>query len=80
MCVRSERGYFYCLPPAYIETAEFDCLHDNGILYAELLQKAGIEVTLNETRGTIHGFDIAAKAPTARAAMEQRIAFIKRMI
>jgi len=68
------------LPPAYIETAEFDCLHDDGILYAQLLRSAGIEVTLNETKGTMHGFDIATKAPTALAAMEQRIAFMKRMI
>lgn len=68
------------LPPAYIETAEFDCLHDDGILYADQLRKAGVEVTLNETRGTMHGFDIATKAPTTLAAMEQRIAFMKRMI
>ena len=67
------------LPPAYIETAEFDCLHDDGILYAELLRKAGIAVTLNETKGTMHGFDIAAKAPTTLAAVEQRINFMKRM-
>jgi acetyl esterase/lipase len=44
------------------------------------LQKAGIEVTLNETKGTMHGFDIATKAPTTLVAMEQRIAFMKRMI
>ncbi len=75
-----EAENFEGLPPAYIETAEFDCLHDDGILYAELLGQAGIEVTLNETRGTMHGFDIAAKAPTTLAAMEQRIAFMKRMI
>ena len=49
------------MPPAYIETAEFDCLHDDGILYAEYLKKAGIEVTLNKTKGTMHGFDIAKK-------------------
>lgn len=67
-------------PPAYIETAEFDCLHDDGILYAELLRNAGIDVTLNETKGTMHGFDIATKAPTTLSAMEQRIAFMKRMI
>ena len=71
---------FEGLPPAYIETAEFDCLHDDGILYAGLLRDAGIEVTLNETQGTMHGFDIATKAPTSLSAMEERIAFMKRMI
>ena len=75
-----EADSFSGLPPAYIETAEFDCLHDDGILYAQLLREAGIDVTLNETKGTMHGFDIAAKAPTTLAAMEQRIAFMKRMI
>jgi len=71
---------FEGLPPAYIETAEFDCLHDDGILYAESLRKAGIEVTLNETKGTMHGFDIATKAPTTLAAIQQRITFMRRMI
>ena len=76
--VEAER--FDGLPPAYIETAEFDCLHDDGILYASLLREAVIPVTLNETKGTMHGFDIAMRAPTTLAAMEQRIAFMKRMI
>ncbi|MBO5976558.1 MAG: alpha/beta hydrolase fold domain-containing protein [Oscillospiraceae bacterium] len=75
-----EAASFEGLPPAYIETAEFDCLHDDGILYAGLLSDAGIEVTLNETQGTMHGFDIATKAPTSLSAMEERIAFMKRMI
>lgn len=75
-----EAESFKGLPPAYIKTAEFDCLHDDGILYADLLQKAGIEVTLNETNGTMHGFDIATKAPTTLAAIAQRIAFMKRKI
>ena len=75
-----EADSFEGLPPAYIETAEFDCLHDDGILYAQLLREAGIEVTLNETKGTMHGFDIAAKAPTTLAAMSKRIDFMKRMI
>lgn len=65
------------MPPAYIETAQFDCLHDDGILYARRLREAGIPVALNETEGTIHGFDIAEKAPTTRAAMARRIAFMK---
>ena len=75
-----EAESFAEFPPAYIETAEFDCLHDDGILYAGRLREAGIDVTLNETRGTMHGFDIAVKAPTTLAAMEQRIAFMKRML
>ena len=75
-----ESESFEGLPPAYIETAEFDCLYDDGILYADLLQKAGIEVILNKTKGTMHGFDIATKAPTTLAAIEQRISFMTRMI
>ena len=75
-----EAKSFEGLPPAYIETAEFDCLHDDGILYANLLRDSGIEVVLNETKGTMHGFDIVTKAPTTLAAMEQRIAFMKQMI
>lgn len=87
---KSHPGYVYYspveakdfsgLPPAYIETAEFDCLHDDGILYAKLLLDAGIPVVLNETRGTMHGFDIVTKAPTALAAMTERISFMKRMM
>jgi len=75
-----EAESFAELPPAYIETAEFDCLHDDGILYARLLNEANVAVTLNETTGTMHGFDIAVKAPTTLAAMAERIAFMKRLI
>lgn len=75
-----EAESFAGLPPAYIETAEFDCLHDDGILYGTLLRENGIDVTLNETKGTMHGFDIATKAPTTLAAMEARIKFMQRMI
>ena len=72
-----EAESFDGLPVAYVETAEFDCLHDDGILYAEKLCEAGISVTLNETKGTMHGFDIVVKAPTAMAAVEERIKFMK---
>ena len=75
-----EAETFEGLPPAYIETAEFDCLHDDGILYAKLLRENGISVQLNETKGTMHGFDIVMNAPTTLAAMEKRIEFMKRMM
>ena len=65
------------LPMAYAETAEFDCLHDEGIAYAEALRRAGVSVELNETHGTMHGFDIAENAPTAQAAVADRIQYMK---
>ena len=69
---------FTDLPEAYIETAEFDCLHDDGIRYAQKLRDAGIPVELNETEGTMHGFDIVQNAPTTREALSARIRFMRR--
>lgn len=37
---RHEVASFDGLPSAYIETAEFDYLHDGGILYAQKLREA----------------------------------------
>jgi len=62
----------------YIETAEFDCLHDEGALYGEKLRKAGANVELNETRGTIHGYDSALRSRIARRNIEKRISFLKK--
>lgn len=41
-----------------VEVSEFDCLRDEGINYAEALQKGGVVVFLNQTKGTIHGFEM----------------------
>ena len=75
-----EAHSFEGLPPAYIETAEFDCLHDDGILYAQKLRTAGSEVILNETKGTMHGFDIMQKASITKAALTARITFMKKAL
>ena len=69
---------FSGLPTAYVETAEFDCLHDEAIVYAKALLSAGVDVTLNETHGTMHGFDIVEDAPTTKAAISARILFMKK--
>lgn len=68
---------FSYLPQAYIETAEFDCLHDDGVLYANKLCDAGIDVVVNHTKGTMHGFDIVQNAPTTKQAIKSRIDFMK---
>ena len=72
-----EAEHFDGLPEAYIETAEFDCLHDEGIAYADALKNAGGQVMLNETKGTMHGFDIVEKAETTKIAVAERISYMK---
>lgn len=67
------------LPPAYVEVAEFDCLHDDGVLYAQLLKDAGIEVEFREVKGTMHGFDTVFNAPTSQKMIAKRAAYINRM-
>lgn len=67
------------MPPAYIEVAEFDSLHDDGVLYAELLKREGIETELHETKGTIHGYDNKLTAPTTRRMTAMRIEYMRRM-
>lgn len=67
------------LPAAYFETAEFDCLCDEGILYAERLIATGVPVVLNKTHGTIHGFDIALKSEIVKDCVDQRVDYINRI-
>ena len=64
---------------AYIETAEFDCLRDGGILYAERLRKFGVPVELHNTEGTMHGFDIVLDSPIVRNCVDRRTAFLKKI-
>ena len=74
---RPEAESFTGLPDAYVETAEFDCLHDEGIAYADALRNGGAQVTVNETAGTMHGFDIAENAPVSKSAVDARIRYMQ---
>ncbi|MCD8379307.1 MAG: alpha/beta hydrolase [Lachnospiraceae bacterium] len=67
---------FSGFPPAYVETAEFDCLHDAGIQIAERYRADGIEVILNETAHTMHGYDIAENSPYVKEQARKRISFL----
>lgn len=65
------------LPPTYIETAEFDCLHDEGIIYADKIKNLTSELEINQTKGTFHGYDMLSSHTISKDSVEKRIAFMK---
>jgi acetyl esterase len=68
------------LAPAYVETPEFDLLHDQGNAYAHALIDKGVEVDLNEIKGGVHGFDLLApNSSVSKDAMQRRIQFLRRV-
>ena len=60
------------LPATYIETAEFDCLRDEGNEFAKRLQNAGVAITHTQVEGTMHGFDMVQRSEiTVRQVAER---------
>ncbi len=65
------------LAPAYVATAGFDPLRDEGEAFAHRLADAGVDVELRRFPDQIHGFLNVLIAPSARAAVEEIAAALR---
>lgn len=68
------------LPSAYVLTAGFDPLLDEGLAYAERLERAGVPVTYECFEGQIHGFLPMGGAIAAAGHAHYRIGQMLRML
>ena len=70
----SHRG----LPPAFVQTAEFDPLRDEGAAYADKLRAAGVAVTHRLYPGMLHGFArMGARVNQGRRALDDAAAALR---
>lgn len=67
-------------PPTYMEVAEFDCLHDEGINFHERIKATGVATEIHEVKGGCHGYETATNSVLVRACMDCRVKWMKKRL
>ncbi|MEM9609240.1 MAG: alpha/beta hydrolase [Actinomycetota bacterium] len=69
------------LAPAWIGVGTADIFHDEDVAYAERLEAAGVEVTLDVVDGAVHAFELLAPdAEISKAFYESEYEFLRRVL
>lgn len=64
-------------PSTYIEVAEYDALHDDGLLFYKKLQEHNINSIYHEVKKAMHGYDYVINSNLVKILIENRVKFIK---
>jgi acetyl esterase len=77
--IRSSAEVLARVPPAYVATAEYDPVRDQGLAYASALRDAGVEVEAEHFASQMHGFfSMPELIEDARTAIAHAGGFIAR--
>jgi len=72
------RGKHNDLPPALIQTAQYDPLRDHGVAYAKALRAAGVRARHTNYLGAVHGYiSLPGIAPAARQALGETVGVLR---
>ena len=68
------------LPPAYINTMEFDPLRDEGVEYGLRLMQAGVATELHSYPGTFHGSSLFADTQVSKNQAAEMFTVLRRAL
>lgn len=68
------------LPPTFVSLGDLDLFLEEDLDYVRRLTRAGVPVELHMYAGAIHGYTLLAEAPTAKQAVRDQIAAMRRIL